>query len=52
MFEIVLIVLIVLIVIVLFDVFVTKIRKNEEARLQRRGESETRNGRMWLRIKK
>jgi len=33
---------IVLIVIVLFDVFVTKIRKNEEARLQRSGESKTR----------
>jgi len=36
---------IVLIVIVFFDVFVTKIRKDEEARLQRK-ESETRNGKM------
>jgi len=42
---------IVLIVIVFFDVFVTKIRKDEEGRLQRRGKSETRNGKMWLRIK-
>jgi len=33
----------IVLIIVLFDVFVTKIKKDEETRLQYRGESGTRN---------